>query len=209
MTARRRSGREPVVRDAKWAVEFERQLTAKEFGERMRVFARSRQLRLGRCFVLDELSVSQMVQDAIDDTFLGKVTWDPARVDLAKHIMDVIRDRTRKRYRRRQRFHDESLDACGEHHPLQAEAAAYHDAPGEEEEALRTNADMRLAAYREPAAGDRELLLLIDSYTQRITEKVDVLRATGLSARQYNAARERLRRLTDHLSQHLQPARRG
>jgi hypothetical protein len=183
MTARKRSGRDPVERDAAWMVEFERQLAARDFGERMRVFARSRQLRLSKCFVLDELSVNQLVQDAIDDTYFGKRTWDPTRVDLGKHIMDVIRDRTRKRYRRRQRFHDISLDACGE--AVQAEAAAQHDAYHEEEAALRTRADMLLAEYRELAADDREVLLLIDSYFQRIINKADVLRGTGLSARQY------------------------
>ena len=209
MTARKRSGREPVVRDAKWIAELERQLMAREFGERMLVFARSTKVRFAKAYILDEFSVSQLVQDVIDDTFLGKVTWDPTRVDLAKHVMDTIFYRTRLRRKRSRQFPEVCLDAFEDDDPLQSEAAEQHDVHSAEQEALRREADERLAAYRELAAGDRELLLLIDSYRQRIIERADVLRFTGLSERQYDAARERFRRHTDRLPQHLSSKRRG
>jgi hypothetical protein len=175
----------------------------------MRVFARRSKLRLAELYILDEVSISQLVQDVIDDTFEGKVTWDPACVDLAKHVTDTIFYRARKRYARSGRVREVCLDACEDDAPLQAEAAEQHDVHNAEQDALRREVDERLAACRELAGGDREVLLLLDSYQLRIWNKPDVLRFTGLSGPQYKAARQRLRRHTDQLPQHLQSTRRG
>ncbi len=199
-------GREPVVRDAAWVAELERQLEVKGFGEQMHAFARSQARRLGRNFIVDDFSAWELVQDVISDTFRGRISWDPKFVDLAKHVKDTIHSRIRHRHVRGEKFRAVRLDGGGLK-LLEAQTVARTEAEAAECEAYENKAAEMLAAYRRLAADDPELLRLLECYAERIIDKADVLQASGLSSRQYNSARERLRRLHDRLPTHLQTRR--
>jgi hypothetical protein len=199
---RGRAARQPVTRSEQWEQAFEEQLLAPNFLERMRAFARGRARLVSRYRKVDEYYASELVQDVLDDTWEGVLTWDPARVDLEKHVMDSIQSRSRHDCLHAKRFHHESLDNEGSQALVEIQLGE-EQARREEREALRRVSDAIMAALRSLAADDPEVLLLVDAYEQHAIKKVDVLEVTGLTSAQYKAARERLRRLRDHLPQHL------
>lgn len=144
--------------------------------------------------VLGNGYVDDLIQDAIDDTYLGVLAWDPAVVSLLTHLRWVIRSRTSKAYRRARRFpHDELNpdDDCF----LDLEAEARHE--------LRRRAQEVLDAFRHLAAGDAHVLLLLAAYEESLTRRGEVLAFTGLTHHEYLAARHRLARMRNDIPNRL------
>lgn len=204
-TQKRGRGAEPPGPPTdEWLEAFEDQLSAKDFMESMRVYARGQAKKVACYRKVDEYYASELVQNVLDETFRRKLTWDPARRDLAQHVMDAVRWRARNDYLRAKRYRHASLDPDepGTFADVEAELAA-QQTRREEHEACRRTTDAILAALRVLAADDPEVLLLIDAYEEQAIKKVDVVQVSGLTSRQYKAARQRLFRLRDQLPKHL------
>jgi hypothetical protein len=59
---------------------------------------------------VDDYYVRELVEDALADTVIGVVAWDPAAATLEGHVLDVIKSRTRHDRVRAHRFRRASFD---------------------------------------------------------------------------------------------------
>src|SRR5262249_4911115 len=145
----------------------------------------------------------ELVQDALADTMIGVLRWDPSAKTLQQHIRDVIKMRTHYDRKRAQRFPHESLDmldADGETATMaEVEAVFLERSPEALDESVRLTAE-RLAKLRQLATGDRTVIRLLDALARGVTDKADVVRVAELSSAAYDNARRRLRRLVIQLS---------
>jgi DNA-directed RNA polymerase specialized sigma24 family protein len=202
-----KDGTGPVsLRSEVWVNEFERQLSRPHLLELLQVYARQRARLVARYRTIDEHSyAADLVQDVIVDTLAGVLAWDPSRVDLKGHVRGAIKSRSRHDYRRAERSPYQTLDVDD---PRIAAELVEHEARQERQE-LRRHAVAIIEALRKLAANDREVLLLIEAYEGAVSKRAEVLELTGLTVRQYKAARERLTGLRDSLPHDLHPRHRG
>lgn len=146
----------------------------------------------------DDYYAGELVQDALTDTTLGALRWDPSAKTLERHLQDVIKMRTNYDRKHARRFPHESIDVLdpdGESATMaEVEAALLersYEAPADTE---------RLAKLRQLAVGDRTVVRLLDALARGATTKDDVLHLTELSSVAYDNARRRLHRLVTQLS---------
>jgi len=192
------AGRE-VVRDDQWLAAFARQATAA---------LRRRALNVARgCIHKIEMSgghvvssqAEDLVDDALADTWLGRLSWDPVKRDLMAHITSTVESHARHERKKAKKFPAASLDAFDEDDEDDRAAAVWSEA----EEALAANApatnltEMMCAIdvfdrVRALAAGDLEVLTLLDAMRAGAFERADLMQATGMSPRRYESARRRL-----------------
>lgn len=202
------AGRE-VVRDEQWLAAFKRQATTA---------LRRRALNVARgCVRMIEMSGGQvasshgedLVDDAIADTWLGRLSWDPAKRDLLAHIASTIESRARHDRKKAKKFPAASLDADDDD---ERTAALWTEA----EEALAANASVTNLAemmcsidvferVRALAAGDLEVLTLLDAMRAGAFDRADLIQATRMSARRYEGARRRLDTLLRKLPTSMPP----
>jgi hypothetical protein len=201
------TGSEPEgSRDEAWHAQFREQLLEPNFIERVERYVWSRIwcLNLQRC-VKDHRGASDYVQDALVDTIDGRIAWHPDRVSLKKHVMDTIKGRTAKDCKRQARVRMCLL-------PDEQEAADQEIEQGGEEAIERDEEWQRarriVDCVRERAASVPDVLLVLDAFANDLTKRVDVMRFTSLSAKRYDAACARLRRLREELPADLFPNKR-
>lgn len=146
----------------------------------------------------DAAYIEDLVEDVLADTLLGTRAWDPNRCSLRWHVVGAIDSRIgHELHRAKDRPHfslevlDETLVAAVE------DALAAANPASNAEDAL--TAARVLAKLRELADGDREVLALLDAIGAGLVERADVMSATGMSLREYDAARNRLDRLVEDL----------
>lgn len=155
----------------------------------------------------DDYYAHELVQDALTDTVLGVLHWDPAAKSFELHIRDAIRLRARRDRERARRFPHESIDEFtqdGESRMMaEADAALLDRAPNASGDTAVLDAE-RLAELRQLATDDHDVLGLLDAFAGGETSKVDVMRVAGLSGVAYHNARRRLARLVTQLSTHVQ-----
>lgn len=144
--------------------------------------------------------IREMVQDAIGDTFAGVVTWDPKRCSLAFHLKSVIRSRLAHEMERAEAYDHVSTDVLSEEALSDAMAAVASPASKPE---LVEYVDEFAARLRTDAGDDQHVLALIDCYCDGITERREICRDTRMTARAYHNAHRRLKRLVEHLPEHL------
>jgi hypothetical protein len=147
---------------------------------------------------VDDYYINALVQDALTDTAIGVLRWDPEVGDLELHLRDAIRARTSHDRQRARQFPHESIDvfAVGAPHALLAEIeTSLAEANDELHAALTRGAAERIAAVRERAARDSLVLQLIDAADAGATTRAQVMRLTGMSNTDYHNARARLGRL--------------
>ncbi len=183
-----------------WIDEFEAQCTEKLM-QRARRYAERRARGLGR--ITDGVYARELVQDALTDTAIGVLYWDPSAKTLQRHIHDAIKTRTNHDRAHALKFPHEGLEVLnpdGESEVLaEVDAALLGRAEIESDETTELVAE-RLARLRQLASGDRAVLRLLDAFTVNASSKADVMRIAGLSAVAYDNARRRLRRLVVQLS---------
>ena len=188
----------PFVPSEGWISALEEQCT-EEMLQRARRYAARHAYGVGR--INDDYYAGELVQDALTDTTIGVLRWDPSTKTLQQHIQDVIKMRTHYDRKRAQRFPHESLDmldADGETATMaEVEATLLDRSPEAPSEPVALE---RLAKLRQLAAGDRAVLRLLDALARGATSKADVLRVAELSSVAYDNARRRLRRLVTQLS---------
>jgi hypothetical protein len=191
---------QPFVPSKDWINALEAQCT-EEMLQLARRYASRRARGVG--YVNDDYHASELVQDALTDTTIGVLRWDPSVKPLQQHIHDVIKVRTNHDRKRAQRFPHESidvLDSDGEATTLAEVEATLLERSTEPPDDPVALAAERLAKLRQLAAGDRTVLRLINAFARGADSKADALRVAELSSVAYDNARRRLRRLVTQLS---------
>jgi hypothetical protein len=193
------------VRSKDWFDAFEDQCT-EEMMQRARRYAARRAHGIGH--VTDSYYAGELVQDALADTLIGVLHWDPSAKTLQRHLHDAIKMRTHHDRKRARRFPHESIDALtpdGEAEAIaEVDAALLERVPDAFDDPVALAAE-RVAKLRQLAAGDRIVLRLLDALAAGATSKADILRVADLSNVAYDNARRRLRRFVTQLSD--QPSR--
>ena len=138
--------------------------------------------------------IRELIQDALGDTFAGIVRWDPSRYPLALHLKMVIRSRLSHEYERAEQFMHSSLVDADE---LEARSL---------DPSFDAYVDEFAARLRHLAGDDDAVLAILDAYLDGITERAKICRATGLTKANYHNAHRRLKRLAEHLPEHLRAA---
>jgi hypothetical protein len=152
----------------------------------------------------------ELVQDALGDTSMQIVRWDPSVRSPKKHIFAVIRTRTYHDYQRSNRFRRESFDAGdGDTAPdLVAEVeAALQDRTPRADPALAARIAERMAEVRTLAASDHVVVAVLDAADDGACDKADVMHHAQISDPTYHAAKERLTRIVKKLSPGTSPRR--
>lgn len=192
----------PFVPSETWLAELQKQMLEPTFFDACWRYAERRGRWLSHVRKVDpDAFAMEIVQDIIDDTLRGQISWDPARVTLRKHVLDAVRSRARHQYRRALRRRHHSLDDGGEA-MLDDLAVRDHEDALEKAQRLQAAAEV-VATIRKRAAGDVEVLLLLEAFEQGATSRAEVLHEAELTKLQYDAARKRLDRLLETLPHSL------
>lgn len=146
----------------------------------------------------DDQSIDDRRHTVIVKLFEGRITWDPARVDLKGRLVgaiasDVSHELERACRRTYLSLDDESLDL----ERLERDIHAAHE--GSDEVSAESLWEPAMAALRIQAANDRAVLAIIDALATGHFEKREIVACTGLSSRAYMAARDRLVRMARNL----------
>lgn len=198
----------PFTPDKRWTVAFVAQATNVLRRQAMN-FARHRVRMIeqsgGR---VDSSHAEDLVQDVLGDTWRGVLAWKPDEVSLLTHVNFAVRSRTR---------HDREHAEKFPHVPLALPDEEDEGAPSvmnEAEEALAATAleaapEERFlgvkvfSQLRALAAGDRELLAVLEAMRGGAVDRADLMRVTGMPGRTYENVRRRLDRLVEELPQRL------
>lgn len=188
----------PFSPDEPWIEALENQLTETML-DRVRRFARTRALgvaRFGR--KVDDYYARELVQDAVADTYTGARRWDPAAVSLETHLVRAVQCRTRDERRHLKKFRHQGLDDSTED-ARDAERDLSLANGGDERAERQQYATEIMAAVRARAAGDRDVLRILDAYAAGVTIKTDVMAHAKMKARTYHNAHNRLVRVVRSL----------
>jgi hypothetical protein len=202
---------ERFVPSQSWIAAFDTQCTELLL-KRARHFAACRARDLGWAGPgNDAYYADELVQNAVTDTLLGVLRWDPNARTFQVHLYDAIRLRVRRDAARAQRFPHQSIDVVGEDGESQAlaeaEARLLAEAPEAPPETATRAADTAVE-LKKLAKGKRLVLRLLDAFADRATTKEDAMRVASMSRAEYHNARRQLARLVDQLPEHLKPRRR-
>ncbi|MFT3693830.1 MAG: hypothetical protein QM831_11855 [Kofleriaceae bacterium] len=175
--------------------EFERQSTSNTF-ERLYMVARARlRMYAGKSRHVNEADVDDVVMNVVTDTLDGSLTWNPEARTLERHLLDAIAFRVRDQARSRARHPHVEYDEDGTGEPLSSRSLE----TCERELDLHSIADQVVTDIRQRAAGDPEVLLLMDTLADGIVDRAEGIRETRFQPAQYDNALRRLRRLTKQL----------
>jgi hypothetical protein len=210
MTSRRRNTAPsaPFAISDEWRAAFETQYT-RELLQKAERFAKRRARKLSTVgVVVDDHYARHLVQDVLGDTATGLLRWDPGE-PLEDHVMDAIATRVHHEVARARRFPHVSLD--DDDPAVSAAILAAADisllAAREASPATVKLADNALHELWGFAEADPEVRRLLGAHASGATRQADVQHATGMSAQDYHAARNRLDRLIGRLSRDAQPSR--
>jgi hypothetical protein len=151
----------------------------------------------------DDLYVEELVHDALTDTLLGVLSWDPEVVSLEAHIFGAIRSRTKNDRVRALRFRHQSIDAsdaAGVMCEVESTLAVTQSVPSAE--SLAFSAEV-LDQVRTLAAEDSAILRIIDAVEQGAAMPREIMSVAQLSEQTWRKARLRLARLVNKLSNHV------
>ena len=189
---------QPFAPDSGWVDDFEKQLTPKLVSG-LHHYARARSFSVaaaGR--KVDEFYVYELVQDAIEDTWLGVLRWDPTRCSLKMHLKGTITSRTKSH---RNHATDNPHEYIGDE--TDASRLAEQDVScivTDPQHAMqRVYAHEVLAHLRAAAARDKPVLRILDAYEAGAMTKEQVLDHAHMKERTYHNARIRLKRIVSNL----------
>lgn len=189
--------------------EIDKQNTA-DVRERAYKYARKRVELLARCGLPIERSLAKhMVTDALGDTYMGDVEWDPRRCDLYMHLRSVIRYRTKDMLARERRlphvrFGGMFDDEIGDRVEVEASGQVHR----EDAETRTLNMDLvsriaDLLYHSAKAANDEVVSRVLDAYAEGVTGRAEVAERVGISRAQYDNARLRINTLLKKLPEQL------
>jgi hypothetical protein len=162
-------------------------------------FARTRALAINAAGAkFDDVDTRGLVLDALGDTWLGVVRWDPSKCSLGYHIVRTIEGRADKvRQRAEQMPHLSIGDRTDDARDAEADASELvgdHDRPVKRMVASNTMAHVRALAVR-----DKPILRMLDAYDAGCETKEEVLAHAKMTSRTYHNAYIRLKRIIRHV----------
>nr|HEX4316241.1 hypothetical protein [Kofleriaceae bacterium] len=182
-----------------WIAEYRNQATAKLISG-LNNFARNRALAVadtGR--KVDDYYARELVLDALGDTWLGVVCWDPAKCSLAHHLVRTIEGRSDKHRKQSLRRPHDALDD-GTPASRAAEVSASELRGDGHHAVARVHTGQTMAQIRAAAAKDKPVLRIIDAYDAGCETKEEVLAHAHMKSRTYHNAYGRLKRIVRHLT---------
>ncbi len=182
-----------------WIEQYQKQATAKLIAG-LHQFARTRALTVadaGR--KVDDYYARELVLDALGDTWLGVVRWNPEKCSLAYHIVRTIEGRADKhRKQTLKRPHDAIGDDNVPSRHAEREAS---ELVGDAQHALkRVDATETMTQIRAMAAQDAPVLRILEAYDAGCQTKEEVLAHARMKSRTYHNAYGRLRRIVRNLT---------
>ena len=200
--------RRTSIAPEEWIDAFEAQSTT-ELYKRLKRYAARRARGVARPgAAADDYYLRELVQDALADTALGVLRWDPGAKSLEAHARDAIATRAHHDRRHARQFPHEPVDVLAADTPptTMAEIEASLHQQTDEADPYARAAEV-IAKLRTLAAQDQEVLLLLDAFAGGARDRKRVMEITGFSSAAYRNARSRLTRLVAQLSQDDGPSR--
>src|SRR5262249_30647249 len=134
---------------------------------------------------VDDFYVRELVQDAIEDTWLGVLRWDPTRCSLKNHLKGTIKSRTKShRNHATENPHGYIGDETDAWRLAEQDASCI--VPDPEYAMQRIYAHEVLAHLRAVAARDKPVLRILDAYEAGAVTKEQVLEHTNMKERTYH-----------------------
>ena len=152
----------------------------------------------------------ELVNDALTDTRLGIVRWNPVRCSLFAHLRGVIRARTAREVRRGRRFvyvstHVDVSELSEEHADGHSDTVCVEHLPNRESSSaamagfvLRVATELKMSAH-----ADADAQTLVNCWHAGIIGQHAVMARTGLTLAVYKATRKRVFYLSRRLSPEL------
>jgi hypothetical protein len=183
-----------------WIDAFDSQLDDETI-ERVIAFARPRAFYVGCAGrKVDDYYARELVQDAIGDTWMGRLAWDPSRVSLKTHLLRAVQCRTKDEHKRALALpHDTLGDGPDDAAQIEYEASATV-AGGKVRAEVSTYTHEVLAQIRQAARDDRHVLRIVDAICAGAYAKIEILEHAKMNARTYVNAQVRLRKIIRTLS---------
>lgn len=203
--------KKPELVSPEWLAVVRSALTDEVCGVALR-YAWGRVELMKRAEVLvPEGEAAALANDAVADTLTRVRVWHPERVKLTTHLCGVIRSRTSARMARVRKIRHESIQEGDEDEGAEAEIAASLAVADGAERADATLAGLELAArvvehLRRAAAGDDEVIALLDSYAAGVTVRPAVLARLGWDLPRFVNVKRRLSSLVRSLPSELHEA---
>ncbi len=183
-----------------WIKQYQKQANAKLIAG-LNQFARTRALAVadaGR--KVDDYYARELVLDALGDTWLGVVRWDPDKCSLGYHLVRTIEGRADKHRKHALAHHHDALgdETAG---ARLAESDASELLGDDQAPVTRLHASETMTQVRALAAKDKDVLRILDAYDAGCETKDEVLALARMKSRTYHNAYGRLRRIVRHLTE--------
>jgi hypothetical protein len=192
---------EATGRDPAWEDAFEAQLTG-EMTASVMIYARKRAEWIQRTTKRhDTYLARELYQDAVTDTWLGDLAWDPAKVPLELHLKRTIRSRSATRVQHLVQFPEDRVRTLKlDMETKMSDALEVQQAT---DLTLTSYIDDIVSKLYELAGDDAEVVQILDCFANDQIDRRDIMRATGLDRLAYHNARRRLVRLVENLPNDL------
>jgi hypothetical protein len=191
-----------------WLIAFKRQYSG-TLALLVAPYAASHLAGLGAAASPGDPRTRELVADALGDTLMGVLPWDPGTCSLLTHIKEAVARRAASHRRRARRFPHQSLDAGAVHGGLavrrEAERVLLERWPDPRDAAQAAD---DLDELRQLAAGDPEVLAYLEARAQGVS-RAELMRRTGLSLDAYRRVRRRVQRWIDRLTGMARRDKRG
>ena len=190
---------QPFTPSEAWIKQYTRQATPKLIAG-LNQFARTRAFAVAACGrKVDDYYARELVLDALGDTWLGVVRWEPEKCTLAHHLVRTIEGRSDKhRKQALARPHDAIGDDTATSRIAEVDAS---ELTGDDQAAVnRVRKSETMAQVRALAAKDKDVLRVLAAYDAGCETKVEVLAHARMKSRTYHNAYGRLRRIVRHMT---------
>ncbi len=151
----------------------------------------------------DQQTEDDRLHTAIAKTLAGTLRWDPVRVDLERHLLGAIAGDISHEIEHAKNFRHTSLDERTDAEDLEHETsnalAGARETKCEVPKRVWWSAAMH--EFRKHADGDAGVLAIIDAYDHEKFTRRAVMEHTGMNARQYHAAYQRLMRAAQKIDE--------
>lgn len=194
---------ESIIRDGVWKAAYLAQLTD-ALAASVGAFAKKRAGWVeGKSKRKDHLLWRELLNDALNDTWTGDVTWDPTKAPLDLHLKRVIRSRTSMMMKHLTRFPRVSANAPRLDLEREMSEAMAVERASEQAVDLRRYVDGVIGTLLMLAAGDELVVKILSCFAEGLVDRREILRHTGMSQTEYHNARRRMLAFVERLPQNL------
>ena len=152
----------------------------------------------------DQQTEDDRLHTAIAKTLAGTLRWDPTRVDLERHLIGAIAGDISHEIEHAVNFPHTSLDeerTDAEDLEREASNALAGTRETKHEVPKRVWWSAAMDEFRKHAGDDAGVLAIIDAYDHEKFTRRAVMEHTGMTARQYHAAYQRLMRAAQKIDE--------